>query len=409
MKRKRTSIYVKTIDEDGNAINNSELQITDEQGNVLVEWTNTQEVQEVQKLEVGKIYILKEKRPVDGYVTIEEIMFSIQSNGDLTEQTSDEYNTLEAIHYKTKVQIQLVDGVNKDPIDGIELVIKDEEGNEVATLNIEAKDNSNEENTDDTVEETIEDIIEKLPVGTYTIESTKMPYGYKKLNTNITIKDEQGLQKLVIEAEREEFDLQVEEWLVKIERNQKTEYENTNYENKMKKVDIKDKKISTEDIRITYKIKVSNPGKITGEVGKVEVTIPSGMKFDASDNKAYWNVENGKVVTYGLAGREIPEGAYAEIELVLRWKNGLENFGTKQVEARILETKSDIGFEETNTENNTAQIEVIIGVSTGEMNLVYICWILLVILILIEILVSRKTKIKKFGLKDRTLKYSKKK
>jgi hypothetical protein len=409
MKSKRTSIYVKTIDEDGNAINNSELQITDEQGNVLVEWTNTQEVQEVQKLEVGKIYILKEKRPVDGYVTIEEIMFSIQSNGDLTEQTSDEYNTLEAIHYKTKVQIQLVDGVNKDPIDGIELVIKDEEGNEVATLNIEAKDNSNEENTDDTVEETIEDIIEKLPVGTYTIESTKMPYGYKKLNTNITIKDEQGLQKLVIEAEREEFDLQVEEWLVKIERNQKTEYENTNYENKMKKVDIKDKKISTEDIRITYKIKVSNPGKITGEVGKVEVTIPSGMKFDASDNKAYWNVENGKVVTYGLAGREIPEGAYAEIELVLRWKNGLENFGTKQVEARILETKSDIGFEETNTENNTAQIEVIIGVSTGEMNLVYICWILLVILILIEILVSRKTKIKKFGLKDRTLKYSKKK
>jgi hypothetical protein len=408
MQSKKTAIYIQAVDEDGDGIKNSELQITDEEGNVLVEWINTEELQEIQKLEVEKNYILKQKQPLDGYVSFEKIMFKLQTDGSLTQQTSDEYNTLKVIHYTTKLQIQLADEVNKEQIYGAELSIKDEEENEVATVSIDENESSDEGETNLTTDEIIESIIEKLPVGTYTVESTKMPYGYKELNTIITIEDKQGLQTIVIEAQREEFDLQVEEWLLKIDRNQKTEYENTDLEDKMKKVDIKDKNISTEDIRITYKIKVSNVGKITGEVGKVEVTIPNGMKFDASDNKLYWSLEDGKVVTYGLAGREITEGSYAEIELVLRWKNGIENFGTKQVEVKILETKSDIGFKETNDDNNTAKTEVIIGVSTGEMNLVYICWVLLAILVVIEIVVSRKTKIKKFSIKDRTLKYRKK-
>ena len=42
------------------------------------------------------------------------------------------------------------------------------------------------------------------------------------------------------------------------------------------------------------------------------------------------------------------------------------------------------------------------------MNLVWACWILLIALILVEITITKKLKIKKFGLKDRTLKYAKK-
>ena len=114
------------------------------------------------------------------------------------------------------------------------------------------------------------------------------------------------------------------------------------------------------------------------------------------------------IVTEGLKGRNIKEGEYATIPLILNWKNGLENFGTKKIEVEIKEVTSDIGFKETNKENNKAiSEEVIIGVSTGEMNLVYTCWVLLGILILIEIIISRKTKIKKFKIKDKTLKYRK--
>ena len=133
------------------------------------------------------------------------------------------------------------------------------------------------------------------------------------------------------------------------------------------------------------------------------------MEYKQQDNADYWKEENGSIVSYGLKGQQMQEGDKAQIELVLRWKNGLENFGTKEVEVEIKETKSDNGFKETNLENNIAKTEIIIGVSTGEMNLVYACWILLGILILIEIIISRKTKIKKFGLKDKTLKYTGKK
>ena len=130
------------------------------------------------------------------------------------------------------------------------------------------------------------------------------------------------------------------------------------------------------------------------------------MTFKASNNKTYWKEENGKVVTEGLKGRDLKSGDYAEAELVLNWKNGLENFGTKKIEVEIKEVTSDIGFKETNLENNKAvSEEIIIGVSTGEMNLVYMCWILLAVLILAEIYLSKKTKIKKFAIKAKTTKW----
>ena len=204
-----------------------------------------------------------------------------------------------------------------------------------------------------------------------------------------------------------------------IKRNAKVEYKKKENDEETKKqeerakqkrqaykVDIKDKKIGTEQIEVTYKIKVRNQKKITGQVGRVEVSIPAGMVFIPSNNKTYWKEEGGKVITEGLKGRDIKSGEYAEIPLVLNWKNGLENFGTKKIQAEIKEVTSDIGFKETNLDNNKAvSEEIIIGVSTGEMNLVYMCWILLAVLILAEIYLSKKTKIKKFAIRDKTTKW----
>ena len=344
-----------------------------------------------------------------------------------------EIQYVEMLQDYTRIQLKPKDEDTGEELKDIEIVIKDDKGNEVGKITI-----GNEEET--------KDILERLPVGDYVIESTKVPYGYKQVHTQISIKDKQGIQIFDnIKVEREEFDLNVEAMVQTIKRNDKAEYEaktegkenadntkskdngkETNHnkesnekqtnkeaaqkrENKKRqahKVDIKDKKIGTEQIEVTYKIKVRNQKKITGQVGRVEVNIPAGMTFIASNNKTYWKEEGGKVVTEGLKGRDIKEGEYAEIPLVLKWKNGLENFGTKKIEVEIKEVTSDIGFKETNLENNKAvSEEIIIGVSTGEMNLVYMCWILLAVLILAEIYLSKKTKIKKFAIKDKTTKW----
>ena len=81
----------------------------------------------------------------------------------------------------------------------------------------------------------------------------------------------------------------------------------------MKKVDIKDQKIRTEEIKITYKIRVSNTSKIIGRVGRVEVKIPQGMKFEEKDNSSYWKEEKGKVVTTQLANLDIKENASVDL------------------------------------------------------------------------------------------------
>ena len=70
----------------------------------------------------------------------------------------------------------------------------------------------------------IEHIINKLPVEDYIVESTKVPYGYKPIHTEISIKDKQGVQIFDIKVEREEFDLTVETMVEEIKRNDKVEY-----------------------------------------------------------------------------------------------------------------------------------------------------------------------------------------
>ena len=395
IKQDYTKIEISVIDkETKELVLGAKISLQDKNGNDIVEdWLSTKEAKKIERIPVGEYYIVEKEAPtLRGYVKTDKVEIKI-------EETS-ETQKYELEQDYTKVQIELVDQETKEEIEEeIELVIKDEKGNIVAEIK---KDSNTEE---------IDQILEKLPVGEYILESTKEPYGYKPIKKQIEIKDTQEVQKIgPIEIEREIFDIEVQEWIDKIERNGKEEYKNQKEEQTVKKLDVKDKKIPTEDIKITYKIRVKNIGKIRGEVGKIEVTIPAGMEFKKENNKGYWEEEGGKIITTGLAGRELKEGAKAELEITFRWKNGLENFGSKRSKVEIKEVTSDIGFKEANEENNIAETkDVIIGVSTGEMNILWACWGLLITLILIEIYVTKKLHIKKFKLKDRTLKYRNKK
>ncbi len=367
------------------------LTIVDKKGKEVTEkWVTDGKPHRIDKLPIGEYYLVETQAPtLKGYVRTEKVAFEVKE--------TKEVQKVEMLQDYTRIEIKPTDKDTGEEIKDIELVIKDDKGNEVGKVTIGKDDDTNH-------------IIDRLPVGDYVIESTKVPYGYKPINTVISIKDKQGIQggdELKITIEKEEFDLKVETKVQEIKRNGKVEYKKKeDTKEQTHKVDIKDKKIKSEQIEVIYQIKVQNQKKITGQVGRVEVEIPAGMTFIASNNKTYWKEEKGKVITEGLKGRELKSGDCAEIPLVLNWKNGLENFGTKKIQVEIKEVVSDIGFKEINLENNKAvSEEVIIGVSTGEMNLVYMCWILLGILILTEIYLSRKTKMKAFYIKDKTTKW----
>ena len=402
LKQDYTKVEVSLLDIDTKEpVIGGTLVIVNKEGKEMSErWVTNGKPHRIDKLPIGEYELVEKEAPtLKGYVRTEKVAFTVKETGEI--------QYVEMLQDYTRIELKPTDKDTGEEIKDIELVIKDDKGNEVGKVTIGKDEDTNH-------------ILERLPVGDYIIESTKVPYGYKPIHTQISIKDKQGLQggdELKITIEKEEFDLNVEAIVQQIKRNDKAEYaaktdskenkENqANQKRQAHKVDIKDKKIGTEQIEVTYKIKVRNQKKITGQVGRVEVSIPAGMTFKASNNKTYWKEENGKVVTEGLKGRDLKSGDYAEIPLVLNWKNGLENFGTKKIEVEIKEVTSDIGFKETNLENNKAvSEEIIIGVSTGEMNLVYMCWILLAVLILAEIYLSKKTKIKKFAIKDKTTKW----
>ncbi len=421
-----TKVQIKVVDIDTKElVLGSIITLQDKNGNEITEeWLSIKEPKLLTRIPVGEYYIVEKEAPtLRGYVKVEKVEIKVEETSDIQEfELEQDY---------TKLSLVLVDKETKEEIKEAELIIKDEKGNKVAEISLNEVENKNTEDDNNnisegntvegdenqepkdstaTTEQKIKQVLTRLPVGKYVVESTNMQYGYKQLKAQIEVKDTRGIQIKELEVERELFDIQVEEWIGQIVRNGKQEYLNQKEEQTVKKLDIKDKRIPTEDIKITYKIRVKNVGKITGQVGKIEVIIPYGMEFIKEANKGYWKEENGKIVTEGLAGRQLKERAYADIEITLRWKNGLENFGTKSNIVRILDVTSDIGFKESNEENNIAKAsDVIIGVSTGEMNILWACWVLLILLILVEIYVSKKLHIKNFKIKDKTLKYRNKK
>ena len=63
----------------GEELPGARLQLTDENGAVVEEWTSTKEPHIIKELVVGKSYTLTENKPADGYATAESITFTVWS------------------------------------------------------------------------------------------------------------------------------------------------------------------------------------------------------------------------------------------------------------------------------------------------------------------------------------------
>ena len=139
-------------------------------------------------------------------------------------------------------------------------------------------------------------------------------------------------------------------------------------------LDIHRSKIETADIKITYKIRITNTGEIKGTVGEIIEMIPTGYSYYQEDNTIYWEerTESGSsintaktLVTESLAKKEINPGEYEEIEIVLRWNRGEDNLGEKTNIILINGEENPAGFIDINREDNQSTSNMIITVATG--------------------------------------------
>ena len=146
----------------GEEIEGAELQVVDEDGNIIDEWTSTKESHKVKGLEEGKTYKLIEKTAPYGYYQTEEIEFVVT-----TDKETQKVEMKDAPILKN-VKVIKVDAETKETIkDKFTFAIY--EDIECTKLIKEIKSN----NEDGTA------IFEELRYGTYYLKETKAPSGYE--------------------------------------------------------------------------------------------------------------------------------------------------------------------------------------------------------------------------------------
>ena len=141
----------------GKEIPGCKLKVVDENGDVIDEWTSTEEPHVIKELVVGKTYTLIETQPADGYVTAEGIEFTIENTAAV--------QPVEMKDDVTKVEISKQDIAGKE-LPGAKLTILDSEGNVVESWTSTDKPH----------------YIEMLPIGTYTLREETAPEGYVVAN-----------------------------------------------------------------------------------------------------------------------------------------------------------------------------------------------------------------------------------
>ena len=163
------------------------------------------------------------------------------------------------------------------------------------------------------------------------------------------------------------------------------------------KIDIHRKRTETANVKVTYKIRVTNTGEIEGTASKITEVIPEGFSYQEEDNKINWKTENGIIVTDVLKDETIKPGESKEIEIVLRWNKGEGNFGEKRNTVIISGVTNPAKYVDMNEEDNSDKSEMLMTIETGGLDsrdrtIVAIVSVQGLIVVAVGILFGRKSK-----------------
>ena len=166
--------------------------------------------------------------------------------------------------------------------------------------------------------------------------------------------------------EKQIFNLSIDKWVSNVNVNGISQgARNINNKDEMYVVDIHRSKADTADVKVSYKIRVTNTGEIEGTAGEIVEVIPAGYSYYQEDNDIYWEERNGTFVTDALKDNIIQPGEYKEIQIVLRWNKGEDNFGEKENLVILTGENNPAGYEDVNKDDNHSTSKMIITVATG--------------------------------------------
>lgn len=155
--------------------------------------------------------------------------------------------------------------------------------------------------------------------------------------------DDQDIEKIKVKY----FDLALRKWVtqaIMIDNGKETIVETGHKPEddpeEVVKVEIVESRLNKVVVKFRYKIRVTNEGEIAGYVKEISDYIPDGLRFVQADNPN-WKEVDGKVVTDELKDTLLQPGETADVEILLTWINGKNNFGLKINTAEISKDYND--------------------------------------------------------------------
>ena len=161
---------VKTDLVTGEEIEGAELQVIDEEGNIIDEWTSTKEPHKVPGLEEGKKYTLIEKTAPYGYELTEKIEFEVTTDKETQKVEMKDMPILKDIQL-TKIDSKTKEVIKEKFTFGL---YKDEECKELIMQVDSDKENGII-------------LFDDLRYGIYYVKEITAPKGYNKSDKNIKI------------------------------------------------------------------------------------------------------------------------------------------------------------------------------------------------------------------------------
>ncbi len=197
------------------------------------------------------------------------------------------------------------------------------------------------------------------------------------------MQDDDDFEKVVLK--KKIFDLSLIKWVkeARVILNNQTSIvesgnsaQNARNENILK-LEMAEKDINNINIKYVYTIKITNDGEVAGYADEITYYIPEGLKFVKKDNDE-WNwqeTSKGVVTTNYLSNKILQPGETAELQIILIWENGEENFGEKVNYAEITKDSNEYDLPDIDSiinnkkvgEDDIDESRIILAVKTGEI------------------------------------------
>lgn len=189
------------------------------------------------------------------------------------------------------------------------------------------------------------------------------------------------------------FDLKIEKYVKKVvvKENGNTikEYDSViNDKDNLIKVDIAKKKLANTKIEVTYGLRISNVGNVTGYATEITDYLPEGFKYVSGGN---WIVDGNVIKTKDLDDVELKSGDSAEIEFLTEWQLTESQVGLRDNKVEITDYQNELDIDD-KTSDNVDTASIMATVKTGGAE-VKVGTILLVLnILLVSVYMIKKTR-----------------